>query len=386
MEPSTEQARENCTTRAGLVEVMRNACNLLPDLLAIAAEYVVWDLRNLQVGDVVEAMDVHGKWYVAVVTSIGPDGVRVHYLGWTCRYDELISTQGRLREPRVRLWHAWKSIGDAFMFDSCITKLIAITTLDEDKCFHLKFPSPDQITMRASFSCKANCSADRPCNQQHYFSDIAVDMSTLRCSFLETAALDLSVQQQMEPSSEQARENRNKRAALVEVMGNACNLLPDLLAIAAEYLVWDLRNLQVGDIVEAMDVHGGWYVAVVMTIEPELRVHYIGWNCYYDELISRHGRLREARELCGFWHQWKSIGDAFLFDSCIAKIMAITTHDEETCFHLKFPSADQVTVMASFSCTANCSVDRPCKKKHYFSHLAVDMNTIRCSSFNKSDL
>ena len=47
----------------------------------------------LEVGDVVDAVDQHKKWYEAVITekSDKEDGLKVHYVGWASRFDIFIS-------------------------------------------------------------------------------------------------------------------------------------------------------------------------------------------------------------------------------------------------------------------------------------------------------
>lgn len=46
--------------------------------------------RRLQVGDYVDAQDVAGKWYEAVITALDETTVTVHYFGWASRWDSRI--------------------------------------------------------------------------------------------------------------------------------------------------------------------------------------------------------------------------------------------------------------------------------------------------------
>lgn len=43
--------------------------------------------ERIQVGDFVDAQDVAGKWYEAVVRRVDEDAVTVHYMGWASRWD-----------------------------------------------------------------------------------------------------------------------------------------------------------------------------------------------------------------------------------------------------------------------------------------------------------
>lgn len=49
-------------------------------------KYLVLENR-IQVGDFVDAQDVTGRWYEAIVGEVGDDTVRVHYSGWASRWD-----------------------------------------------------------------------------------------------------------------------------------------------------------------------------------------------------------------------------------------------------------------------------------------------------------
>ena len=93
MEPLPEQAVETAQRKLAPGRIVQTACNLLPELAAIVASYIVWDLRCLRVGDVIEARAFLGEeeWYLATITEIQPLAVHVHFLGWSSLYDEWIS-------------------------------------------------------------------------------------------------------------------------------------------------------------------------------------------------------------------------------------------------------------------------------------------------------
>ena len=91
MEPLPEQAAETAQRKLALGRVVQTACNLLPELAAIVASYIVWDIRCLRVGDVIEARDREEEWYLATITEIQPLAVHVHFFGWSSRYNEWIS-------------------------------------------------------------------------------------------------------------------------------------------------------------------------------------------------------------------------------------------------------------------------------------------------------
>ena len=54
---------------------------------------------RLQVGDFCDAQDVAGRWYEAVVRELGDDFVKVHYVGWSSRWDATVKRKDGL-EPR----------------------------------------------------------------------------------------------------------------------------------------------------------------------------------------------------------------------------------------------------------------------------------------------
>merc|ERR1719229_252354 len=61
-----------------------------------------------------------------------------------------------------------------------------------------------------------------------------------------------------------------------------------------------IRDLKVGDIVDARDSSKEWYEAVIRYIEDtkgsrRLHLHYIGWHHKYDEVISADNVTRIAR-------------------------------------------------------------------------------------------
>ena len=92
MEPLPEQAEQSKKQRQALTAaVLASGCNLLPDLCGMVAEYIVWDMRFLRIGDVVLTNDFQGTRLLAIVTEIKTALLRVHFIGWPFRYDEWIS-------------------------------------------------------------------------------------------------------------------------------------------------------------------------------------------------------------------------------------------------------------------------------------------------------
>ena len=150
-------------------------CNLLPDLLAIVAAYVVWDVRAVRVGDFVEVSERKVGESLAVVTAIDLVDADVHFLGWPCRFDERIPLQA-LHEPRESYFFQRGpmdlfpfALGKIVLFN-CM--LITITTLDDDGRFHFTCRQ-DGVAVSARFSRKSDAA--------YYFSLVAVDQDTLPC-------------------------------------------------------------------------------------------------------------------------------------------------------------------------------------------------------------
>lgn len=48
------------------------------------------ECKKLKLGEIVDAQDKEGTWYVATIIAIGIDKVRIHFSGWTEKYDEWI--------------------------------------------------------------------------------------------------------------------------------------------------------------------------------------------------------------------------------------------------------------------------------------------------------
>jgi ubiquitin carboxyl-terminal hydrolase 8 len=79
-------------------------------------------IDRLKVGDFVDAQDIAGQWYEAVVREIGEDTVKVHYLGWHSKWDGLVpkyKTETKGPAPPAPLWSRTKrwreklKVGDA---------------------------------------------------------------------------------------------------------------------------------------------------------------------------------------------------------------------------------------------------------------------------------
>jgi len=54
----------------------------------------------LRPGDVVDAQDKHNKWYQAVVTYVGEEKFKVHFIGWAAKWDEIKPWDTLKIEPR----------------------------------------------------------------------------------------------------------------------------------------------------------------------------------------------------------------------------------------------------------------------------------------------
>lgn len=58
------------------------------------------ELENrIQVGDFVDAQDIAGKWYEAIVREVSDTTVKVHYFGWASRWDATLRRRRNCTEP-----------------------------------------------------------------------------------------------------------------------------------------------------------------------------------------------------------------------------------------------------------------------------------------------
>ena len=80
-----------------------------------------WRLR-LKVGDLVDAMDSEKKWFDAVVKDVQPpktpggkDLIKVHYRGWTSKWDATFERDDAKVQPLFRFSENWRAlrIGDS---------------------------------------------------------------------------------------------------------------------------------------------------------------------------------------------------------------------------------------------------------------------------------
>ena len=74
-----------------IVEVRENVTGLWP-----RADFEL--VNRISVGDYVDARDSTGKWYESLVREVLPDGVKVHFIGWSTRWD-LILPRDHSRGP-----------------------------------------------------------------------------------------------------------------------------------------------------------------------------------------------------------------------------------------------------------------------------------------------
>lgn len=57
--------------------------------------------NRIQVGDFVDAQDVTGKWYEAIVREVTDSTVKVHYMGWASRWDALLRRRKDVVDDRI---------------------------------------------------------------------------------------------------------------------------------------------------------------------------------------------------------------------------------------------------------------------------------------------
>jgi len=64
--------------------------------------------NRIKVGDFVDAQDSTGKWYEAVIRAVDDDAVKVHYIGWSSRWDSAVPRkrgEGKKNlQPPAPLW------------------------------------------------------------------------------------------------------------------------------------------------------------------------------------------------------------------------------------------------------------------------------------------
>jgi len=82
--------------------------------------------ERIRVGDYVDAQDVAGKWYEAVVREVDETSVKVHYVGWASRWDakirrrqtDVVTPNNRVQPPaplwtRAERWRERLRVGDS---------------------------------------------------------------------------------------------------------------------------------------------------------------------------------------------------------------------------------------------------------------------------------
>ena len=112
-------------------------------------------------------------------------------------------------------------------------------------------------------------------------------------------------------------------ATLVDVCGHL--LIFDLLKLIHGYLSANPEKLQIDMPIDVFDSSFKWRIAIVKCIVSSqrdnfIRIHYIGWDCKYDEWISVHSvRIRLLRnkysQIVREWQEFE-IGFDFVSDVC----------------------------------------------------------------------
>jgi len=75
------------------------------DLADLIWEYAQPHWYDFVKGDRIDALHKEGHWYEAIIQEVYSDSVRVHYLGWSSKKDEIIPCDS----PRFAPWHSHTS-------------------------------------------------------------------------------------------------------------------------------------------------------------------------------------------------------------------------------------------------------------------------------------
>ena len=70
---------------------------------------------HIQVGDVIDAKDSEGRWFDSRIVAIEGDRVRVHYNGWSSRWDSWCDRKDESIQPLFTHTDDWRrlQVGDA---------------------------------------------------------------------------------------------------------------------------------------------------------------------------------------------------------------------------------------------------------------------------------
>jgi len=70
---------------------LETATPLATELIKLILLFCDWDPYHLSVDEKLDAEDVHGNTYAAIVKEIKTEQILVHFIGWRSNYDEWIS-------------------------------------------------------------------------------------------------------------------------------------------------------------------------------------------------------------------------------------------------------------------------------------------------------
>jgi ubiquitin carboxyl-terminal hydrolase 8 len=102
------------------------------------------ELENrLQVGDFVDAQDIAGKWYEAIVREVDDDTVKVHYFGWASRWnstlrrkrDSVVESVNPRLNPPAPLWTHSKRWRERLAEGNLVEVRDSLSTADRPKWY-----------------------------------------------------------------------------------------------------------------------------------------------------------------------------------------------------------------------------------------------------------
>ena len=88
---------------------------LAPQQPPVEADDVAQDWRdNLSVGDVIDAKDSEGRWFDSRVVEVDRDRVKVHYNGWSWRWNTWVDRKDESIQPHLTHTDDWRrlEVGD----------------------------------------------------------------------------------------------------------------------------------------------------------------------------------------------------------------------------------------------------------------------------------
>jgi hypothetical protein len=69
------------------------ADNLILDVAGICMEYIIFDIKKLKVGDLIDARDILNHFYPARIIGKSSLGLLIHYIGWSSRWDVVVNIE-----------------------------------------------------------------------------------------------------------------------------------------------------------------------------------------------------------------------------------------------------------------------------------------------------